>query len=123
MALDRETIKEVLESLEKMGISFILWEPKGPSFVILSPDSVLEFREKEAEQFWADQYGVSLEHYQSWLDFRKNPYCHGVNRKGDPCKIRPDSHLWNNIISNPANFDPEYDIYCQYHKPYGGIVK
>ena len=102
-------IEQVLRRLQENNVRLIHGGPAGGRMTI-SVDDALEILERGEAAFLARRCGVSLERYQQWAAFVREPsYCRGVNRTGEPCRRPVDRML------SLRDFEPA-DMYCRYHK-------
>ncbi len=94
---------QLLEKLNKKGINFVTWQP-GAGHITVPLSKIYSFTDNPA-QFAADHCGVSLEHYQVWLNHYQNPVCQAVDLSGRVCGAEVAR------IATPADFHPgESDI-------------
>lgn len=105
-----ERLKQAWKLLSEIGIEFVF--PCDRGYVTLSKDQFTRLVEVGPEQFQAELYGVTIEHYEAWLEAREERQCMGTTKKGKRC------NALLKIPYSPRDFDPEYDLYCVHHKPY-----
>ncbi len=69
---------------------------------------------KDKDQYKALLYGVSLEHYKKYKEFKENPrICSGKTRSGKPCN--GGFFKQNQFPNGPGDFDPDKKYYCGIH--------
>ena len=112
-----ETENSLLVRLEKLGIEFAFGGPDG--HLLLTVDEVVELLAVgDRDEFIAAKFHVSMRHLRLYYDFidinGDGRQCKGTTVKGKRCKNETDRYEVNGI----KDFDPEYDLYCNLHKPY-----
>ncbi|GLS28158.1 hypothetical protein [Marinibactrum halimedae] len=99
---------DVVESLHKVGVDFVVYQPGlGPLSI---PKSDISHFLINPAAFLAEKCGIDLAVYRSWQEHYESPCCKGVNEDGTLC-----GQTIKKIIS-PLEFHPGQSDRCDVHQ-------
>lgn len=84
--MENNKILEVLKTLRKKGVEFTIAHYES-GYINLSAKDVLKYYEVGGFcEFWANEIGISLEDFKSYMDTRFKPVqCEAITKKGVRC--------------------------------------
>lgn len=100
--------EQLLERLEKAGVSFVAYHPGAGHLTIPLADMSPYLADPQA--YAADKCGVERSHYQAWLTHYEQPLCRELQADGEFCG-RPVEQ-----IDSPSDFHPGEHDRCQEHR-------
>lgn len=105
--------EQLLEKLEKTGISFVAYHAGAGHLTIPLADMGRYVGDPLA--YAADKCGVSRSHYQAWLGHYEAPMCGEGGSAGEPCGASVER------ISTPSHFHPGEHDRCPRHRKYASV--
>jgi hypothetical protein len=96
---------QLLEKLQQKGVNFVSYQP-GAGHLTIPLSHLSQFTENP-QAYVAEQCGVSLLHYQAWLNHYQAPVCQALTASGQACNA--------NVVRvpSPADFHPGETNFCE----------